>query len=477
MMNKTSAALPLLFTLALAACDVGEGNKPEAIRFVASTADPTDVAEVSAFECFTRSVTVIAEFTDGIPGDFSQRVRYRSDNEAVVRISNGDVVVPGRPGVAYVRGTLVPVSAGSATVTAEFGGLTDSVQVVVRRPESIIVSNEKFLDTDWTTERSVSQMVPGSFQLPVATVVLNDGTSTTTSNVASLGNWVTDAPAEVATIVAATGRINAVAPPPAPATHTATVSFAPCSGVDGAPPPPDLGADKLKLSTTFEVRAPERMLIVTEPGYPQDNGAMPNGSAQFVRVLADFDDNDANGTGQELTFKGVSFAFEPTGVLSYNTSTGLLFAGAVPAGQTENGPAQITASIGQDALKFSSEPLSMKVFAATLDSIEVSPAEATIEPLGEQLFTAAGKLTVNGVPGALTYPVNHDVVWSVSDNTVATISNFTINAGTAFSIKDEAGPEAGITVRASSVSLIPPTTSGAAVSDTAVLRIVESPAP
>jgi hypothetical protein len=322
----------------------------------------------------------------------------------------------------------------------------------VRRPESIIVSNEKFLDTDWTTERSVSQMVPGSFQLPVATVVLNDGTSTTTSNVASLGNWVTDAPAEVATIVAATGRINAVAPP-------------------------DLGADKLKLSTTFEVRAPERMLIVTEPGYPQDNGAMPNGSAQFVRVLADFDDNDANGTGQELTFKGVSFAFEPTGVLSYNTSTGLLFAGAVPAGQTENGPAQITASIGQDALKFSSEPLSMKVFAATLDSIEVSPAEATIEPLGEQLFTAAGKLTVNGVPGALTYPVNHDVVWSVSDNTVATISNFTINAGTAFSIKDEAGPEAGITVRASSVSLIPPTTSGAAVSDTAVLRIVESPAP
>jgi hypothetical protein len=476
-MKKSSAALVFLLTLGLAACDIGQGNRPESLRFVVSTTDLTDVTRINVFECFTRTPTVLAEFTDGIPGDFTQRVRYTSSNTAVVLASNGDIAVPGDPDQVYNRGVLLPVRPGNAVVTAEFAGLTATVDVTVLTPESIIVGNEVFIDADGVTQRPVTQMAPGSSQQLVATAVFNDGTTTTTSNVSSFADWTTTAPAEVATIGAASGAVSAVAPPATPATYTATASFRPCSGVDGAPPPPALPADKLKLSTTFQVSSPQRMIIVTEPGYPQNNGAMPTGSAQFVRVLADFDSDRDNGNGQDLSFKGVTYAFEPTGVLSYSTASGLLLANSIPAGQTENGPAAITASIGKDALKFTSEPLNMKTFAATLDSVTVSPADVTIAPLGVQLFTASGKFTVNGVAGALTLPVNHDVLWSASDNAVVNISNFTINAGTATSLLDENGPEAGITIRASSLGLIPSTATGTLPAAEANLKIVAPASP
>lgn len=458
---KKALALPLL-ALFLSACDVGEGNRPVSIRFVNSTADITTLTSTTAYECFTQAVVLVADFTDGIPGDFTSRVQFVSSDPAVVRVSNADVPVTGSSDLVYSRGILVPVAPGTATISAEFAGLKAALQVTVRRPESLTVTTERMRDSDGVTIHGVDKMVPGSTQQLVATAVLNDGTQSSTLNVTALGQWTDDATDDIATINASTGLVGALKTTTTPI--KATVSFPPCS----ANPPTGEAFD---FQAEYEIKAPARKLaIITEPGYPTQNGAMPAGSSQILRVLADFDTDASNGEGQDLTFKGATFTTDTTAVFSYSPLSALLIAG--PTASTT--PTQITASFGKDDTLLTSDPLSMNVIAATLDSISVSPATTTVTPLGQVQFSATGSFTVNGVAGALqNYPVQHDVTWSSDDAASVVISNFATFAGLATSLKNEATAEGkSVTITARSTGLVPPTATGTTVSATAALRVV-----
>lgn len=478
LLSLTALALAAL----LQACgSIGEGNRAESIRF-ATTDDNGQLqtlTEFAVFECFSANTTLVADFTRGNLGDFTSRATYRSSDESRLRVSNGDIPVPGNSALFYSRGTLLPVTptapGSPVTVTAEFAGLRADLKVHVATPDSIVTTNEQMVDSDGSTTHDAVQMVPGSIQTPVVTVTFTDPLTAETESFTanSLGTWSTTAPETVAKIGVASGVVTAVAA--APVSYTASVVFAPCSGAaNGAPEPP--AGPNFDFSFDYQVSNPVRLLIVPEPGYPGEGAAMAEGSQQFLRVLADFDADTGNGEGQDLTFKGVDFVFNPTGVISYSGLTATIFANTVPDGQTSAGPTAITATFDTDgdgsATPLTSGALNLSVRDATLDSIAITPADADVTQLGTLRFSATGTFTpTNGDPD-FTQRVDHDVIWRSSDAETVSISNATLFTGLAISLKDEP-TTSDITITATSRGLIKPTdTTNGVAPATATLSVV-----
>lgn len=137
----------------LAGCGgIGEGNTVESLEIIRSDGTaPTGSLRIH--RCLREQVSVIATFTDGSRSDFSFRANWRSSNPDLVRVSDGDIRRVALSDnkfievatVNYRPGTLVPVAesggdAGdTATITAEFAGLTASVEVSVGRADFHIV--------------------------------------------------------------------------------------------------------------------------------------------------------------------------------------------------------------------------------------------------------------------------------------------------------------------------------------------------
>lgn len=130
--------------LALAACDgVGDGSKPEALSIVKS-GFPSSPAK--AFTCTREQLLLVGRFTSGELGEFSSRARWSSSDHSVLRVSNGEIPVPGQDGAFFVRGQLIPVAPGTATITATAFGLSESLEVEVDEPGEIYVSAVGYAD-------------------------------------------------------------------------------------------------------------------------------------------------------------------------------------------------------------------------------------------------------------------------------------------------------------------------------------------
>ena len=73
----------------------------------------------TVFDCGTGRLTLFGLFTrDGSFGDFTQRATWSSSNPAVATVSSGDIVFPGTTDSFYQAGTVIPVAAGNAVITA-----------------------------------------------------------------------------------------------------------------------------------------------------------------------------------------------------------------------------------------------------------------------------------------------------------------------------------------------------------------------
>jgi len=297
--------------------------------------------------------TATGFFSDSTSQDISKNVTWASDNTAAATISSSS----GSVGVA------TGVAAGTANISATLEGITGSVALVVSA----------------ATLQSISLTPTTAVLAPASTlqyVALGNYSDGTTQNLTTAVNWNSSAPnvASISSVGLATGQSAG------PATITASQG-----SINGT------------ASVVVESSAPSSITITaTDPQVPVSivsnffaTGNFPDGSQQDLTSSAAWTSSPAsvatisNASGS----KGLA-----TGKNPGTASITALFAGVVGAG-------------------------SLAVTNATLDSITISPGNASVAVGESQQFTATGSFS-DGTALNLTSQVN----WSSSDNQVASVS-------------------------------------------------------
>lgn len=402
--------------LVLAACSgVGEGSKLEKLRFVASLNDArVALTTEKVFECFPQGLNLVGEFTNGALGDFTRRgAVYTSSNPAVVRVSNGEIPVPGRPGETYNAGALIPVAPGGpATVTAEFAGLKTSIEVTVGTPGPITV----------TAQSSPDGYVAPDSTLDLTAMTTFDGQPV---NVSRSGEWTFDVPNDfVATINPATGRVTGKGPG---TSMTARINLSACRGsplLDNAKTSITVATiDHLELQREFPGQP-----VIFSPGPPLSP------TTDAIKTFAVF----AGGQRQDLTFQA-TLALTPADALTFRFGNGNLL---MPL---QEGPSvTVTGSFTSVGTAFTtgpSEPIRAK--SATLKSVKIKDSDVnpTINGFGTYQFHVIGNYEdATGAP--VSQDITRHVIWSSSNASAVSISNtygLTMSYGFATSLKNEAG--------------------------------------
>lgn len=132
--------------LGLSACDsIGDGNTIQSVRIIPAPIGILDQGILLAadegqqrpetlrmFDCFCSTLIALGSFTDSSLANMSFRGRWTSSDPAVVRVLNaGEFDTAHCPLTQQGPGLLVPVGPGTATITMEFVGLSDTLEVEV----------------------------------------------------------------------------------------------------------------------------------------------------------------------------------------------------------------------------------------------------------------------------------------------------------------------------------------------------------
>lgn len=127
----------------LAGCNgIGHGSTVQSLKVLFSPVDSRDQGVVidndlatrrlRMFDCFCANLAVLATFTDGTIANFSSRVHWTSSDPSIVTVSNfGDAIEAACPLAQSSAGLLRPHAPGQAVITAEFLGLSASLDVEV----------------------------------------------------------------------------------------------------------------------------------------------------------------------------------------------------------------------------------------------------------------------------------------------------------------------------------------------------------
>ncbi|MGQ0619146.1 MAG: hypothetical protein ACT4QA_04370 [Panacagrimonas sp.] len=138
-------------SMAVGCSGIGDGSRPESLKILQVPANQTLTIEqileapdeaAEAFSCVRSQLRVFAIFTDGRVGDFTNRARWRSNNEDALTVSNGDERIPGLRGRFFGFGSLAPRGDAPTTVrvTAEYLDLQASVRVRVKPSGNFVIS-------------------------------------------------------------------------------------------------------------------------------------------------------------------------------------------------------------------------------------------------------------------------------------------------------------------------------------------------
>ncbi|MDE2149201.1 MAG: hypothetical protein KGJ55_05075 [Gammaproteobacteria bacterium] len=331
-------------------------------------------------------------FSDGSVADFTRSVKWSSSNTAVVEVSNADIPVPAQSSSVFAPGALVPVSPGTATVTASFDRLSASVKVSVDAPKNLQIRK---VDQARLVQVPEVIMAPGSTQ-NLTLVGDFDGVQ---RNVGAQVNWSFQTPdTSVATINPTTGAISALAPG-GPLTAVASSSL--CS-----------------LSAAMPVTvAPVQSLVIA----PQFGGAaLIVGDLERFDVLANF----ASGPQQDLSTQAA--------LTSSNTAEAAFGSAAAPnylVSIADGAPVTVSASFGSGSSAVQAVPVTVSLVAANLQSLVVTPNETSLTanaPMtqypgtGAQVaqFQAAGSFD-NGQ----TQDVTSVARWSSSNTALAIVNS------------------------------------------------------
>jgi uncharacterized protein YjdB len=311
----------------------------------------------------TRQLTATAIYSDATTQDVTAQATWVSNDRTVAPVSTGG----GGPGGGG-RGNVTAVAAGSATISATLNGLTATTVVTVT--SATLVSIE--------LTPVAPSVALGTTVTFTATALYSDNS---TQNVTGRATWISSTP-RVASISTAGGtRGQALALSAGTTTISATLQ-----GVTG--------------TTTLTVTTATLTSIQITPFAP----TIPLGFNTNLTATGIYSDNTtrdltalATWTSSVTTVAAVSDAAATRGALTP------LSAGTTTISATYQG---VT---GTDSVVISS---------ATLSSISVTPAAATIAVRGTQAFSALGTLSDGS-----TLDLTNYVTWLSTTPSVASISN------------------------------------------------------
>ncbi len=311
--------------LALAACDgVGDGSKPEALSIVKNgfLASPT-----KAFTCTREQLLLAGRFTTGALGEFSSRARWTSSDPSVLRVSNGDIPVPGEDGLFFARGQLIPVAPGTATITATAFGLSESLEIEVDEPGEIFVSAVGYAD-EAAAKTAVNIARTTRQQLSVTALI--DGHP---QDITASADWDFVAPDDtVATFVKDSDENNTnviQASASKDGTLTARAKFLTC---DRAP--------TLQIS----VKQPNDTLVLRREIKDDTRSKFVVGTSEIFRVYADF--NNDGQAEQDLSTQLLVTSSAPAvilpGAFGIASAVRALSTGEGTPAPTESAPVKLT---------------------------------------------------------------------------------------------------------------------------------------
>jgi hypothetical protein len=413
-----------LAAVSVTACDfsgIGEGSRPEKLEIIrnpqSALLDTSD--EVEAFyRCFPDQLQAVVTFTNGridASALLNDRVRWSSSDPSVVEVSNRDVLLPDSETQAFGPGVLVPRSAGTAIVSAEFVGLTASYEVEIREVESVTINKDTVKLAPETGDLLTLTARVGDFDLDVTQLAVwsFDADEDDTEDIATIG-----ASTGVVTAVGlggpltAQGQFTLCKDDPRFADLKATVDVEPLAGLDIAREFADAPNGELIVGTT------ERLAVT---------GRFADGTTLDLsgQVRVESSDN-------EVIAAGLAF---PQFVTALKAGTSQLK--AIYGGDDENDEEGDT-----DPPEVQSESITLNAVDGEFQSFVIAPENATITALGTQQFTATGSFSVSGQ--TRTQDITRGVVWSRStleDTATADvdISSSSLTAGRAISRRPAAG--------------------------------------
>lgn len=356
-------------------------------------------ATTKAFVCLNTGLSLLVDFSNGARGDFTSRATYSSSNPAVVRVSNLDIAVPEQPNTFYTRGALVPVSAGTATITVSYLTFVQTIEVTVGALSNFRVS-------------PASADLAAKSLLDLAVFADLDGVTTPLDSVVAWSFVTPDT--TIASIDSATGTMTGVA---AGSGLTARARIPAC-GLTADAPVTVANLQSLALSREFD---PSSNLIV--------------GTSERLIATGTLD----NGKTQDLSTQ-VSYTSSDTTALSFFGGSLLNIALAVRA---TGAPVQVGASFASPAI--TAPAIAITPVADSLNTIAINPATVDVAAGLTAQFNAIG----NYASGA-TQDISRHVAWTSSNNAIASVqtstaSTFNRFAGLASTANSAAGMAATIT--------------------------------
>jgi uncharacterized protein YjdB len=324
----------------------------------------------------TQAFVATAIYSDNTSQDVTAQATWVSSDPAVAAVSTGGGGGGPGGGGPGARGTVTALAAGSSTISATLNGMTGSSTVTVSAATLVSISLTP-------TQPTVALGTQFAF---TATAIYSDNSS---QNVSARATWISSTPAVASVSTANGSRGQTLA-----LTSGSTTISATFQGVTG--------------TTLLTVTAATLTSIQVTPFSP----TLPIGFNTNLAATGIYSDN----TTRDLTAQ-VSWTSSAPNIAAVSDAAGSrgLLAPLVAGGATITATYQGVS--GTD---------SITVSAATLSSIKVTPATATVSVHGTQAFTATGTLS-----DATAIDLTNLVTWSSTSVVVAGISNANGSRGVA----------------------------------------------
>ncbi len=312
----------------------------------------------------TQPLTAVGTLSDGSMQTLTTSVSWTSGTPAVATVSN----------TAGTQGQVMSVGQGTAVITATSGAVTGTATVTVTAATAVSVG---------VTPANIS-LAQGTHRQYVATAVYTDGT---VHDVTANAQWTSSA-VSVATIGNAMAGDSGLATAVAAGTTTIGATVATTTGGTASG------------STTLTVTAATLVSISVTPSGPR----IAVGTTRQLTATGIYSD----GSHQDLT-DAVTWSSSATSVATIGNTAGSYGLAAGLAAGTTTITANYAGIMGTDSLT---------VTSATLASIAVTPANASLPAGSTQQYVATGTYTDNS-----TQVLTTAVTWASSAPTIAGVGN------------------------------------------------------
>jgi uncharacterized protein YjdB len=378
--------------------------------------------------------TATAIYNDSTSSDVTDTATWTSDDDAIATVD--------------AAGAATAVAEGTTTITAEFDGVSGTASLTV--PANVVLQSI-------AVTPATASIAAGSTQQFIATATYSDNS---TANVTSSVTWTTSAPATatisalgMATGVAAGTTTVTAAIGTVQGTATLTVTTATLVSIDVTPATASVavGATQQYAATGVYSDSSTQDLTATAT-WASSNVATAtidaaglatgasSGTTNITAVSGGITSNTAVLVVSGVTLTAVNVTCTPTsiaaGVTSQCTATATYSDGStqnVTSAATWTTSASGVATVSQlgqvsgiaagtaditAAYQGQSDFETITVTAATLQTIQITPAAPSIALGNTQQFAAAGLYSDNS-----TQDITAQVTWTSATTTVATISN------------------------------------------------------